>query len=188
MADNLARAIRHGSLDGLAPSSIGPAAPATRFIFRGPPEAARLCGGAFGCALPAEACRARHEEGRAALWLGPDEWLLLAPDAVAPDAVAPADLASQIEKAVGDVPHSLVDVSHRQVGVEVKGPGAAALINAGCPLDLDRRAFPLDMSTRTLLAKADITLWREAEEVFRIEVARSFAPYVMNFLKTAQVG
>ena len=180
MADNLARAIRHGPLDDRAPSSTALAAPATRFIFRGPPEAARLCGEAFGCILPIEACRAKHAEGRAALWLGPDEWLLLAPETV-----SPPGLVSRIEAAVGAVPHSLVDVSHRQIGVEVTGHGAAALINAGCPLDLDLRAFPVDMSTRTVLAKADITLWRQAEETFRIEVARSFAPYVMSFLKTA---
>ena len=180
MADNLARAIRHGPLDGRTPSAIGLAPPATRFVFRGPPEAARLCGEAFGCVLPAEACRARHAEGRAALWLGPDEWLLLAPDTV-----SSADLASRIEAAVGAVPHSLVDVSHRQIGVEVTGPGAAALINAGCPLDLDLRAFPVDMSTRTVLAKADVTLWRHGEDAFRIEVARSFAPYVTSLLRAA---
>ena len=177
MADRFAAPARRGPLAKRAPASVGLCPPAARFIFRGPPEAARLCGRAFGCDLPFEACRAKQAGDRAALWLGPDEWLLLAPDA--------ADLFGAIEAALGSVPHSLVDVSHRQIGVEVAGPGAAPLINAGCPLDLDPKAFPVGMSTRTVLAKADITLWRQSEDRFRIEVARSFAPYLLAFLKDA---
>ena len=182
MAD-LGRAVRHGPLAAYAPASILPCGPATRFIVRGPPEAARLCGLAFGCDLPMESCRAEQAGQRAALWLGPDEWLLLAFDDAAPDS-----LLSTLEEATRGLPHALVDVSHRQIGVEVAGAGAATLINAGCPLDLDLRAFPVGMSTRTVLAKADITLWRPAEDRFRIEVARSFAPYLLAFLKEAEAG
>ncbi len=32
---------------------------------------------AFGTPLSPEACRATEKDGRAALWLGPDEWLLI---------------------------------------------------------------------------------------------------------------
>jgi sarcosine oxidase subunit gamma len=176
----LARAMRHGPLAERAPASVGLCRPAARFIFRGPAEAARLCGRAFGCDLPFEACRAKLAGERAALWLGPDEWLLLSNDAD-----ETAALLAAIEAGLVGMPHSLVDVSHRQVGVEVSGLGAATLINAGCPLDLDLRAFPIGMSTRTVLAKADITLWRLAEDRFRIEVARSFSPYLLGFLGSA---
>lgn len=177
---DLATAVRRGPLAERAPAAISPCPPATRFIFRGPAEAARLCGRAFGCDLPFEPCRARQAGERAALWLGPDEWLL-----VSSDAGETAALFAAIETALGSMAHSLVDVSHRQIGVDVSGPGAATLINAGCPLDLDIRAFPVGMSTRTVLAKADITLWRVAEDRFRIEVARSFSPYLLAFLADA---
>ena len=46
----------------------------------------------------------------------------------------------------------------------------------------------MGMCTRTLLAKAEIVLWRTGEEEFRIEVARSFAPYVVAFLDEAMRG
>ena len=183
MADALARARRRGPVAEDALVSIELARPATRFIFRGPAEAARLAGSAFGCGLTTEACRAVREADRAALWLGPDEWLLLSKTEA-----EPAGLAVAIEAAVGAVPHALVDVSHRQVGISVAGPGAALLLNAGCPLDLDLRAFPIGMSTRTVLAKADIALWREAEDRFWIEVGRSFAPYLLAYLKNAEAG
>jgi sarcosine oxidase subunit gamma len=41
------------------------------------------------------------------------------------------------------------------------------------------------MCTRTVLGKAEIVLWRLAEQRFRIEVAQSFAPYVFGLLNEA---
>jgi heterotetrameric sarcosine oxidase gamma subunit len=42
------------------------------------------------------------------------------------------------------------------------------------------------MCTRTIFAKAQIILWRTGAETFRIEIARSFAPYVWGCLEEAR--
>ena len=81
--------------------------------------------------------------------------------------------------------HTLVNISHRQVGLALEGPAAARLLAAGCPLDLDLSAFPVGMATRTLFVKAEIGLWRRADTAFRLEVGRSFAPYVAHMLNEA---
>jgi sarcosine oxidase subunit gamma len=44
------------------------------------------------------------------------------------------------------------------------------------------------MCTRTLLGKAEIVLWRIGAAAFRLEVWRSFAPYVSAFLAEAARG
>lgn len=162
--------------------TVLPLPPATRYILRGgtPAREAAACG--FGADIPAIPCRANHTGARAALWLGPDEWLLLAPES---DSGA---LGLALTAALRDVPHSLVDVSHRQIGCSITGPAAAELLSSGCPLDLDTRAFPVDMCTRTLLAKAEVVLWRTGTETFRLEVWRSFAAYVSQFLAEAARG
>ncbi len=129
--------------------------PVSRFILRGD-------GGAVG--LPGDPCRA---VGDWALWLGPDEWLLLDPG----ERMAAAD---------GCV---LVDVSHRQVGLELRGADAAALLNGAVPLDLTEAAFPLGMCVRTVFEKAEIVLWRRGADAWRIEVTRSYAPYVRALLR-----
>jgi sarcosine oxidase subunit gamma len=172
-----------GPLDGMAASG-GAALVALPFawrsVLRGRPTAVEAAASAFGAALPLQACRAVVAgEGRAALWLGPDEWLLLAPRAESPA------LAAALERAMEGQSHSLVDVSNRQAGIEVSGPDAAATLNAGCPLDLDPEAFPVGMCTRTVLAKAEIVLWRTAPATFRVEVSRSFAAYAWSFLVEA---
>jgi sarcosine oxidase, subunit gamma len=41
------------------------------------------------------------------------------------------------------------------------------------------------MATRTLLGKAEIILWRTSETSWQIEVWRSYAPYVLTYLKQA---
>ena len=155
--------------------------PAQRFVLRGDGAARAAAEGALGVPVPQLACRAGRNGSRAALWLGPDEWLLIA---AADD--APAEAA--LQRALAPVPHSLVDVSHRQLGLAVSGAAAERLLNAGCPLDLDAAAFPVGMCTRTMLSKAEIVLWRTGAQEFRLEVWRSFAPYVTAYLAEAARG
>lgn len=175
MAD--AALLRASPLGAEAPLSITLLPPACRLSARGGPEAARRIGAAFGPALSADPMRANADGPRAALWLGPDEWLLLAPE--------DEGLAAQIESALAGEPGCVVDVSHRQSAFTIAGEGAAAALGAGCPLDLDVSAFPVGMVTRTVLAKADIVLWRQGPGTFHVECWRSFAPYVHAFLHQA---
>ena len=135
--------------------------PAQRQIVRG--DASGL-----GLAIP-DTCRATVSGERALLWLGPDEFLLLAPEGAEPPRFP-----------------GTVDVSHRDVGIGVIGPRAQWVINAFCALDLHHSGFPVGMCTRTVFGKAEIMLWRTAADTFRIEVARSFAPYVWACLDEAR--
>ena len=151
--------------------------PCTRLILRGRAAAIEAATAPLGFVLPIQPCRAVTVQHRSALWLGPDEWLILA---APPDPVAAA-LAQKLQPH----PHSLVDISHRHTAIELHGPAAADVLNAGCPLDLDTTAFPPGMCTRTVLAKSEMILWRVAGENFRLEVTRSFAPYVRHFLLEA---
>jgi sarcosine oxidase subunit gamma len=162
---------RRSPLDGVAPIVHGTAIaitvvpPLARVIVRGDAAAA-----AFGIPLPASPCRAATVGARTALWLGPDEWLLLAPEDDA--AISGLETAGAI-----------VDVGHRQIGLSVDGRDAAAVLNGGCPLDLHALAFPVGMCTRTLFGKSEIVLWRRAADGFHVEVARSFAAYVHALLR-----
>ena len=174
-------------LDGLVlPSgarfTLSEAPPAARFILRGG-EAVRVsCGMAFGADLPSQLGAAGEGDKRTALWLGPDEWLLIA------DNGNVAAIGDVLELVLDGTPHSLVDVSHRQVGLIANGPAAARVLNAGCPLDLGLKAFPIGFASCTLFDKAEIVLWRRAAMIFHVEVWRSFAPYLAASLVEAARG
>jgi sarcosine oxidase subunit gamma len=64
----------------------------------------------------------------------------------------------------------------------MSGPNAATILSGACPLDLDLAEFPVGMCTRTVLAKADVVLWRTRADAFHLEVWRSFASYVTGVL------
>ena len=132
--------------------------------------------------MPEVACRAESAAGRSALWLGPDERLLLAPDG------AGESVAAALEAALAGHAHSLVDISHRQVALRIAGPRAGELLASGCPLDLDLDAFPVGMCTRTVLARAEVVLWRLSAEEYHLETGRSFSGYVLEWLREAERG
>jgi sarcosine oxidase, subunit gamma len=185
MVETLAR--RQGPLDLLAGTpgagaavELSVAPPRARLVLRSRPDAAAAAGRTFGIQLPHEACRAAVAGSRAALRLGPDEWLLLAEEDDA------GLIAGQIEAALAGTHHSCVDVSHRSCGFVVKGPQAATVLNHGCPLDLSHTSFPVGMCTRTLFEKVEIVLWRVEKHAYHLEIERSFAPYVWNMLIEAR--
>jgi sarcosine oxidase, subunit gamma len=152
---------------------------ARRTILRGE-AACAAASRAFGVDLPRTPLCVQHRDGKAALWLGPDEWLL-----IEEGDTDTANVATDLMAALVGIPSSLVDVSHRQIGLHVAGPGAALLLNTFIVLDLSLAVFPTGTAARTIFDKAEIVLWRRADEMFQIEVWRSFAPYVSGLLETA---
>lgn len=176
-----ARSPLEGPLPAGPRFALAEARPAARFILRGGEAVRVACGMVFGAEPPSRPGSAGEGE-RAALWLGPDEWLLIAEGADA------GTIAEVLESVLEGTAHSLVDVSHRQIGLIASGPAAARVVNAGCPLDLSLKAFPVGFATRTVFDKAEIVLWRRSEATFHIEVWRSFAPYLAASLAEAARG
>ncbi|MGH8620200.1 MAG: sarcosine oxidase subunit gamma [Burkholderiales bacterium] len=146
-----------------------------RWSLRVPPVGGIAAGFALGMAI--NRCTVAGE--RLAARLGPDEWLLCAPPAQA------AEIESAVAPALAGTAHALVDVSHRYAALAIEGAQAGGMLAAGCPLDLHPAVFPVGAATRTLLGKAEIVLWRPDPAGWRVECARSFAPYVWAFLGEA---
>jgi sarcosine oxidase, subunit gamma len=149
-----------------------------RFSLRLPASALKPASEALGLELTAPINRAAVLGERIAIRLGPDEWLLLLPEADA------AEVAASLEAMLTDRLYSLTDISHRQTGIILEGAAVADILNGGCALDFDLAAFPVGMGTRTIFFKAEIVLWRQSETRFHLEVWRSFAPYVWELLST----
>ena len=106
--------------------------------------------------------------GGHALGLGPDEWLLILPEAAPPPVIQGT--------------HALVDVSDREIAMTIDGPDAAALLQNGIALDLSLAAFPPGKATRTLHDGVGVVLWRTGEASFRLDVWRSFAEHLLASL------
>jgi sarcosine oxidase subunit gamma len=149
--------------------------PAARISLRAPDVSVAALSKALGVTLPRKPKTSAAKAGRTALWLGPDEWLVI--DEAAKDPLADCTKVTAL--------HSAVGVSHRNVALSVTGPAAAATINSGCPQDLSLDAFPVGAASRTILGKVEIVLLRTAADAFRVECWRSFSDYVFTFLSEA---
>ncbi len=93
-----------------------------------------------------------------AIWLGPDEWLVLGGrEEDYPDAWA------------------AVDVSANRVCFELSGEGAEEVLARGCALDLHPSVFPPGSCAQTLVARVEVILLRPEVALFRLLVRPSFA-------------
>ncbi|MEH0423456.1 sarcosine oxidase subunit gamma [Streptomyces sp. B21-083] len=122
-----------------------------------------------------------HAGELVALWLGPDEWLLVGPPG------GERDLESRIREAAGDEPVSVIDVSAQRTTLLVTGPRARDLLAHGCPLDLHSRAFGPGRCAQTTLGRTQVVLVArdEARAGFWVLVRSSFAGYLTDWLLDA---
>lgn len=133
-------------------------------------------GKALGLTLPDRIGRRAAAGGVEAIRLGPDEWTILAP------AGAVAELCAACAAVYGDHPHSLVDISGREVTLVIEGPKAAELLTLGCPRDI--ATIAAGEGRRTLFDGASVVLWRDGDDRFRMDVWNSFADHVAHLLET----
>ena len=122
---------------------------------------------------------------RHVLWLGPDEWLVVAEPDTGPG------LEHAIREAIGVGRGAVVDVSANRTTLSVSGPRARELLAFGCSIDLDERRFKPGMCVQTLLARANVIIvpvGPAVEPAFRVFVRPSFAAYLAAWLTDAVVG
>lgn len=119
------------------------------------------------------------------VWLGPDEWLWLAPQAT--------DGLETDLRAAAAAPVSVVDVSASRTVISVAGPAARDVLAHGCSLDLDPARFTPGSCAQTRLALANVVLIASSEQTaefvteprFLILVRASFARYLAAWLLDA---
>jgi sarcosine oxidase, subunit gamma len=119
---------------------------------------------------------------RTALWLGPDEWLILGPPGAAGAIVA------ELEAALHGLHRSVVDVSANRVALELSGPRRSELLSSGCSLDLHPRAWRSGMCAQSLYARIPIVLHERSEDVTRLLVRPSYAEHLLDLLLDAAGG
>ncbi|MFF8428875.1 sarcosine oxidase subunit gamma [Streptomyces sp. NPDC016566] len=115
------------------------------------------------------------------LWMGPDEWLLVAPDG------RQDDLLARLRSAIGDEFATVTDVSAQRTTLALAGHLVRKVLAQGCAVDLDPRVTPVGSCLTTLLAQAPVTLVvrGEAASGVWLLVRSSFASYLASWLVDA---
>jgi sarcosine oxidase, subunit gamma len=162
---------RRAPLDGMLPWSLpedGIVLAELRFAEQiglrvKPPVSAYLA----GVPLPLQPNRVASMRELRTLWLGPDEWLVTAPEGLAPD------LPGRLARALAG----------RHATIEVAGPHARALLEKGSGLDLHPRAFAPGQCAQTVFAKLPVIIDQvSAAPAYRLLVRRSASRWLAEWL------
>ncbi len=134
----------------------------------------------LGAELPMKPNTSASADRRTALWLGPNEWLLITPDG------SETEILSALTAALSGRHHAVTDVSDGRAVIGLSGPRARDVLMKGCSLDLHPRTFAVGQCAQTRLARCHVLLHQiAATPAYDVYVQRSFADYVWRWLEDA---
>lgn len=134
---------------------------------------------ALGFALPMTPNTVSGAPERRALWLGPDEWLIVSDR-------EDDQLWPSLAHSIGGAFAALVDVSAQRTVFEVGGSEGAALLARLVAIDLHPRAFPVARCAQTLLAGMPVIIERRSgRPSLHLYVRVTFASAVADWLLDA---
>jgi sarcosine oxidase subunit gamma len=117
------------------------------------------------------------------LWLGPEEFLVVAPRE-AHESLG-GGLIQALREALGDGAGQVVDLSANRTTFELTGPRARAVLEKGCSLDLHPRVLKAGTALSTEVGNIPVVLWKTGEETFRLFPRASFADFLGRWLLDA---
>ena len=132
-------------------------------------------------ALPTTAGTYADYDGTAAIWLGPDEWLVTTTSRTG------EELESQLRDVLGPHGGAAVDVSGQRTTLRLSGSRVCDVLAKGCSLDLHPSVFGAGSAAQTMLGQAGIVLLAcdGTGTDYRILVRTSFARYLTAWLNDA---
>jgi len=116
-----------------------------------------------------------------AVWMSPDELLILVRYSEAGATVA------ALEEALAGRHHLAVDVSDARAVIELTGARVPEVLAKGAPLDFSEPGFPVGRARRTHLAEIAVGIWRIEPETWQVVCFRSYAGHLFDWLATAAV-
>ena len=131
--------------------------------------------------LPTEPCQSAVQGEIAALWVGPNQWLITCPRSNVEHVV------ERLEEATEGVHCSITDISAARALFRLRGPDALEILAKGCPLDLHPRTVQPGYVAGSILAKITILIHLRAADQVDLYLGRSFADYLWAWLEEAGI-
>lgn len=130
--------------------------------------------------LPAACGEVSGGDGVSVLWLGPQEFLAVAPEQ-AHESLG-GDLIPALTEALADGEGQVVDLSANRTIFELSGPRARHVLEKGCSLDLHPRAHQAGTALSTEIGNIPVVLQKTGEHSYRIYPRASFADFLGRWL------
>lgn len=133
----------------------------------------------FGAGLPVKPNQVTAIGARRALWLGPDETLLML------DEAQEADFMLSAKNILAGTHHAATLVSDALSIFQLGGKNCRDVLAKGCSLDLHPEYFVSGMCAQSVLGHAAVTLSAEEDGSILLFCRNSFSDYIITWLKDA---
>ena len=137
----------------------------------------------LGFSLPIKANTTTKKGKKTALWLGPNEWLIITEQ--------PEHLHKTLTKMLKNYHFSVLIVTDSRTTISISGKRARDVLKKGCGLDLHPNAFGPGDCAQTAFALSQVLIHQLSETkstknaTYHISVNRSFAEYIWAWLEDA---
>jgi len=133
--------------------------------------------------LPTEANTSTTSDKLTAMWLSPDEWMIVSNELVSQE-TNKYELNEMLFNSISKTNlGAVIDVTDQFVQLELKGENIYEIFSAGCPFNFNEFKEKKGSTTQTVLNNTDIILHHKDENIVNLFVRRSFAEHLFNWIK-----
>ena len=132
--------------------------------------------------LPTVANTSSSNDKISAIWLSPDEWMILSNNKVEKNSnkyQLEEILFNNISK---NNLGAVVDVTDQFVMLELEGKNIYELFSSGCPFNFDEFKQKQGATTQTLLNHIDVIIVRKNENLVNLLIRRSFSEHLHSWI------
>ena len=133
--------------------------------------------------LPTEANTSSASDKLTAIWLSPDEWMIVSNELVSKD-TNKNDLYEMLFNGISKTTlGAVVDVTDQFLQLELKGENIYEIFSAGSPFNFSEFKEKKGSTTQTVLNHADVILHNKDENIVNLFVRRSFAEHLWSWIE-----
>ena len=133
--------------------------------------------------LPTEANTSTTSDKLTAIWLSPDEWMIVSNELVNKD-TNKYELYEILFNSISKTNlGAVIDVTDQFIQLELKGKNIYEIFSAGCPFNFNEFKEKIGATTQTVLNHIDVILHHKEENVVNLFVRRSFAEHLWSWIE-----
>ena len=133
--------------------------------------------------LPTEANTSTMSDKLTAIWLSPDEWMIVSNELVSKE-TNKYELQEILFNSISKTTlGAVVDVTDQFVQLELKGENVYEIFSAGSPFNFNEFKEKKGSTTQTVLNHIDVILHHKDENIVNLFVRRSFAEHLYSWIE-----
>ena len=133
--------------------------------------------------LPTEANTSTTSDKLTAIWLSPDEWMIVSNDLVGKD-TNKYELNETLFNSISKTNlGAVIDVTDQFVQLEIKGKNIYEIFSAGSPFNFNDFKEKKGSTTQTLLNHTDVILHHKDDNIVNLFVRKSFTEHLWSWIE-----